>query len=526
MTQARVILVGYEDQDNLGLRYLSSCLRARGHWTRIVSVRGRAGSLLEAVRAERPHVVGFSLIFQYLVPEFASLLAEMRNAGVSAHFTVGGHYASFEPQTLMRAIPELDSVVRFEGEDTLVELVERVAGGEPWHSVAGTAARTADGVVLNPIRPGRAELDNLPWPDRDDIQYEHQGLPTASVIGGRGCPWKCTFCSIITFYEGNGTRGRRRRQPKRIVDELEYLHRKRGVRIILWQDDDFLAGGRIAVAWAHEIARECVQRRLHQTIRWKISCRSDEVKEDTLAPLVEAGLTHVYLGVESGDPDNLRHMNKLLGPEAHLRAREVLQRLGLSFDFGFMLFEPWSTLATVRNNIAFLRDFAGDGSSIVSFCRTLPYAGTPIETRLRIEGRLLKNDFTADYCFLDSRLDVLYDWTLSAFGERNFSVHGTANLLRLLLFELNLRLPDRWLGNGLRDCGRALAAVSNRLLLDALEGALDYVESAADPRKDDSALQLLAAQHAAEDASLRQDLARLTARRTRARSEQLLHATR
>ena len=95
-------------------------------------------------------------------------------------------------------------------------------------------------------RQGREILDELPWPDRDDIVYRNQRTPTASMLGSRGCPWVCSFCSIITFYEGNGTKGRRRRDPARVVDELEYLHRERGVEVVLWQDDDFLAGGPVA----------------------------------------------------------------------------------------------------------------------------------------------------------------------------------------------------------------------------------------------------------------------------------------
>ncbi len=91
------------------------------------------------------------------------------------------------------------------------------------------------------------------------IMRSHE-LATASMIGARGCPWRCSFCSIITFYEGNGTKGRRRRDPVCIVDELEYLHRERGVKIILWQDDDFLAGGKAAIRWAHSIADECIRR--------------------------------------------------------------------------------------------------------------------------------------------------------------------------------------------------------------------------------------------------------------------------
>lgn len=162
----------------------------------------------------------------------------------------------------------------------------------------------------------------------------------ASIIGGRGCPYKCSFCSIITFYEGNLTKGRWRRNPKKIVDEIEYLHKELGVRILLWQDDDFLASWSKGVEWAYAIGRECIARGLNHNLRWKISCRSDEVSFDTLQPLVEAGLTHVYLGVESGDPENLKNMNKLETAEDHLLAGEVLRKIGLSFDFGFMLLEP------------------------------------------------------------------------------------------------------------------------------------------------------------------------------------------
>src|SRR4030095_1335541 len=239
--KARVVLVGFEDQDNLGLRYLSSRLKQEGHETRIVHITGKPDPVLDAVRELNPEIVGFSLIFQFLVPQFATLLAQLRDFGVTSHFTMGGHFASFESEILLRTIPELDSVVRFEGEDTLLELAERLSNGLDWQDIKGIALRGAHGVVLTEGRIGRSNLDELPWPDRDDIDYSGTELPIASLIGARGCPWRCSFCSIITFYEGNGTKGRRRRDPICIVDEIEYLHRERGVKIILWQDDDFLA---------------------------------------------------------------------------------------------------------------------------------------------------------------------------------------------------------------------------------------------------------------------------------------------
>ena len=502
--KARVVLVGFEDQDNLGLRYLSSRLKQEGHQTRIVHITGKPEPVFDAVRELNPEIVGFSLIFQFLVPQFATLLAQLRDFGVTSHFTMGGHFASFEPETLLRTIPELDSVVRFEGEDTLLELAERLSNGLDWQDIKGIALRGANGVVLTEGRIGRSNLDELPWPDRDDIDYTGTELPMASLIGARGCPWRCSFCSIITFYEGNGTKGRRRRDPVRIVDEIEYLHRERGVKIVLWQDDDFLAGGKVAIKWAHAISEECIRRGLNKELRWKISCRSDEVSRESLEPLVAAGLTHVYMGVESGDREDLKALNKHLEPSVHLRAGEILRELGLSFDFGFMILQPWSTIDSVRNNLKFLRDFAGDGATPVSFCRTLPYAGTPLETRLREEERLIALDFNADYKFLDPRLDKFYEWSLGAFADRNHAPTGTANLLRLLIFEAHLRLEGVSATQRMRV--KEMCALSNRLLLDTAEMGLDAIESEVDV---DSTLELLSGYHAGEDSRLKNDLAAL-----------------
>ena len=90
----RVLLVGYEDQDNLGIRYLSSRLLQEGHDTRIVAFGSDPGPLLQVIESERPDVVGFSLIFQYMVPAFGAVIRALRAAGVGAHFTVGGHYGA------------------------------------------------------------------------------------------------------------------------------------------------------------------------------------------------------------------------------------------------------------------------------------------------------------------------------------------------------------------------------------------------------------------------------------------------
>lgn len=484
---ARVLLVGFQDQDNLGLRYLASSLRAAGHDTRIESFGAGADPLIRAAAEWQPDIVGFSMIFQFMAPDFAQVITALRASGCNAHFTMGGHYASFAPETILQLIPELDSVVRFEGELPLVDIANAIANDRDWRGIAGLAWRDGDRVQLTAPRQDKIDLDALPWPDRSDIRYDRQPLAIASVLASRGCPWKCSFCSIITFYEGNGTKGRRRRNPRLVADELEYLVRERGVRLVLFQDDDFLSGGKDARDWAQSMAREITSRRLHDVLRFKFSCRSDEVREETLAPLVEAGLRHVYLGVESGDPDALKTLNKMITPEVHHRAGQVLRGLGISFDFGFMLLNPWSTVEQVRNNLQFLREFCAGGYTVAGFCRTLPYVGTPMERKMRDEGRLTGPALEADYTFLDPRLDALWDFSLVAFAGRNYGKDATWDRLRTLLFEARLDYP-RPRDEDYLAAGQRLAATSNRLLLDIAEEALDRIEGMETPSADDPAL--------------------------------------
>ncbi|HXH40331.1 MAG TPA: radical SAM protein [Thermoanaerobaculia bacterium] len=513
--RARVLLVGFQDQDNLGLRYLASSLGAAGHDVRIESFGADAAPLLRAARQWVPDVVGFSMIFQFMAPDFGQIISALRAGGVEAHFTMGGHYASFAPDTLLQLIPELDSVVRFEGERTLVELTGAVLENRPWQEIQGIAWRDKDVVRTTPPRQDAVDLDSLPWPERGDIDYGRQPLPTASVLASRGCPWKCSFCSIITFYEGNGTKGRRRRNPLCVVDEMEYLVRERGVRLILFQDDDFLAGGRDAREWALTVAGETIKRGLHQQMRFKLSCRSDEIRDETLAPLIEAGLSHVYLGVEAGDPQALKTLNKHITPEIHFRAGETLRRFDLTFDFGFMLLEPWSTISTVRNNLRFLRQFCAGGYTVAGFCRTLPYVGTPMEQEMRATGRLTGPALEADYTFLDPRLDALWDFSLVAFTERNYGKGATWDRLRSLLFEARIDYPNRPHDPHFLSAARTLTDASNTILLDVAEEALDYVEHAQAPNAADPELVSLARFARVEDERIRGTLGAMRQARPR-----------
>ena len=286
---------------------------------------------------------------------------------------------------------------------------------------------------------------------------------------------------------------------------------------ILFQDDDFLAGGLDAREWARTVARETIERGLNETHALQVLVPLRRGEEGQLEPLIEAGLTHVYLGVEAGDPESLKTLNKLITPDVHLRAGEVLRQLDLTFDFGFMLMEPWSTLTSVRNNLAFLREFCAEGYTVAGFCRTLPYVGTPMEQQMRAEGRLLGPALEADYRFLDPRLDALWDFSLVAFADRNYGKDATWYRLRGLLFEARLDYPERSHDPDFRSgrC-RLPPPSSNTLLLDVAEEAVDLIEAMDVPDARDPALVSLARFARQEDERIRGTLNALWRTRPRA----------
>jgi radical SAM superfamily enzyme YgiQ (UPF0313 family) len=94
------------------------------------------------------------------------------------------------------------------------------------------------------------------------------------------------------------------------------------------------------------------------------------------------------MGIESGTEQGLKILNKEMTAHENLFAVQTLKQVGILFSYGFMLFDPSSTFESVRENLNFLRQIVGDGSAAATFCRMLPYGGTPIRDLLQKEGRL------------------------------------------------------------------------------------------------------------------------------------------
>lgn len=425
-----VLLVGYENQENLGLRSIIASLRKNGHKAELQPFfPGNNYAVLETLRKLNPSLIGFSLIFQFTLEHFAELMRYLRQHGVTAHFTAGGHFPSLRPSETLELIPELDSIVRFEGEESIVDLYSQLDRPAGWSEIRSIAYRNGNSVVLTPLRPLIENLDDIPTVVRDESITTTAGIKTAYMLASRGCHFNCSFCSIRQFYGTVEGKLRRTRSPQHVTEEMLELFTHRNVRLFSFQDDDFAARSPAQKQWIGEFLNELRRNGLAGKIKWKISCRVDDIHPLLFQEMASHGLFAVYLGVESGNEKGLKTLNKQTSVGKNMEAIETLKQMHFALSAGFMLFDPSSTFSSVQENIEFLSAIGCDGYFPINFGKMLPYTGTPIEQELRLQGRLKGTLTHPDYDFLDSDLDWYAFLVQKLFARRNFSPEGVAALL-------------------------------------------------------------------------------------------------
>jgi len=418
------MLVGFQNQGNLGLGYLAAVLRRSGYDVQVVDIEQDPVEIVRITREINPILIGFSLIFQFFIDRYAALLYLMRSNGLDCHFTMGGHFPSLSYEQTLELVPELDSVVRFEGEATLLEMVDAIVAGRDWREIHGLAYRDDEGrVIVTRPRALLENLDELPYPDREYEPEAVLGRSILPILASRGCARTCSFCSIHTFYRAAPGRIVRTRKPAEVVREMEMLHEEHGTTIFLFQDDDFPLFGQVWRRWANEFVDELERTELSRKVIWKMNCRADAVDRDLFIRMRDAGLYLVYMGLESGSEQGLETLHKQINVEQNLKAVETLKSIGLMFEYGFMLLDPSSTFESIRENIGFLRTILADGCLPVTFCRMLPYDGTPIKDELVRTGRIRGDICNPDYDFLDPRIGEFYE-ALTGLVSLTGWIHG------------------------------------------------------------------------------------------------------
>jgi radical SAM superfamily enzyme YgiQ (UPF0313 family) len=273
--------------------------------------------------------------------------------------------------------------VRREGEQTLLELVEKLESHSSLNGVLGITYRDGDRTVRNEDRSFIQDLDSLPFPAHHLLPLEnlkHNGKILVPLVSSRGCVYWCDFCSTVRMFG----RGYRVRSPKRVVDEMEMLHNKYGESQFTFYDDAFTINRKNTL----ELCADIKARGLN--VEWDCETRVDAVDKELLEKMHDAGCITVWFGVESGSEKILGKMHKKINREQVKEAFKTAQKVGLMTIASAVIGFPGETEETAWETVNFINSLNPD--DIGCYIAT-PYPGTPMYEEVVKNGWLRVTDF-------------------------------------------------------------------------------------------------------------------------------------
>jgi len=371
---------------SLGLGYLAAVLEKAGYPVDVIdcqALRLTPDQFKVELSKRNPDVVGMtSTTLTYKSAAEMAKIAKEVNPNCTT--MIGGPHVSFWDENALKEYPQIDIIVRKEGENTIVELMERIEAGKPYFDVVGTTCRKGNEIIKNPDRPFIENLDELPFPARHFWPIEclqKYGTMIFDVVTSRGCVQWCSFCIEVR------THGRkyRVRSTKNVVDELEFLNKTYNAKYFAFLDDAFTVSKRRTV----EICEEIKKRNLK--IKWACETRVDMVTRELLQTMKDAGCADIWFGIESGSQYVLDAMKKGISIAQTIRAFRWAKEVGIKPNPNVILGVPGETKETAWETIKFVEKLIPDYMG----CYTIatPYPGTPMYDAVQKNGWLKITDF-------------------------------------------------------------------------------------------------------------------------------------
>jgi radical SAM superfamily enzyme YgiQ (UPF0313 family) len=369
----------------IGLAYLAAACRAAGHEVRVLDVFAEPRPIDEVIaqaRAWKPDVVGLTMLTPTAVSTEA-LGRRIREQVPGTRVVFGNLHASLFANDLLAA-GSCDAVVHGEGEERFPRLVEALVNGGDPAAIPGVSYRNGAGVETTADFKPIENLDALPVPAWDLFPWRRYTFlpfvtvakPCLSLLGTRGCPFRCKFCAL--GYQGNRVRTR---APQLIVDEIEWLVREFGVRHVGFVDPIFPLSKKHGMA----VCQAIQDRRIPGPWWWTSETRVDVIDEEMCRAMRQARCKRILFGVESGVDELLAGVGKNFTRADVQRAVRTSRAAGLEISAFFMLGLPGETAEMTRQTIDFALSLDID---FAKFGITVPLPGSELYDRLVADGKI------------------------------------------------------------------------------------------------------------------------------------------
>ncbi|MHC4617538.1 MAG: B12-binding domain-containing radical SAM protein [Planctomycetota bacterium] len=398
----------------LGLAYLAAFLRDKGHdvliydadcnvnpskmdFTRLEdsypfylkSLRDDSHiiwkEMRERIRSFKPDIVGISVWTTFAASAFkiASLCKEYDK---TMPVVVGGPHITIKCQEVIRICPDVDFLVRGEGEETFLELVEKLQDTnevktKQLRNIKGIVFRENGKVIHNPDREFIQNLDLIPFPARDTLlnsgsySSEDMGL----LMTSRGCPYNCSYCATSIW-----KRKIRYRSIDNIVEEIKLVISAYGTRQFTIKDDSFTVNRKRVLEFCDRLEKE------NLGINWDCNARVDVVDEELLKKMKAAGCNGIKVGIETGSQRVLGLINKRTTLAQAREAARLFRKVGIYWTAYFMMGLPSETKKEIHQTQKFMKELEPDFASLSVY---EPFPGTDL-FEIGIDRGLVQSDRT------------------------------------------------------------------------------------------------------------------------------------
>ncbi len=337
--------------------------------------------LLQAIRGT--DAVGLYGGLTSTIPRLFELARFYRGQGVVT--IAGGQH--FVAENLPEAFANgIDYVVRGEGEETIVELLDAIREQRDPAGIPGLAFQRDGKLILTPERPPITDFSSLPFPDFGLVRYAK--IKVYPLNWTRGCGMDCEFCTV---------KGRPRpSSPERLFEQVAALVETRQARDFFIVDDLFGQRREDALRLCRLLAE--YQRATGTKLDFTVQIRLDRAKDtELLQAMREASVNTVCIGFESPIPEELAAMNKHVKPEEMLALTEVYHRAGFlvhgMFIFGYPLPPGAELNLSLRERIRTFRRFVRRGRlDTIQLLLPVPLPGTELTARLAAQGRFFPRE--------------------------------------------------------------------------------------------------------------------------------------
>ena len=374
----------------LGLLQIGAILEEMGQDVRLIDVdiEGINQEILHSIINDfHPDSVGITSVtatFNQAL-EVAQEIKNLRDIPI----VLGGIHATVDPAGAI-AHPNIDFLIKGEGEITICELVKTLeAGSSNFEDIKGLWYKKDSMIYHNEDRELIQDLDSIPSPALHllkslDLYLPADAIkaPVAPIITTRGCPFNCTFCCTKQIFG----RKVRARSVKNVVNEIEILVKRYGVKEIDIMDDCFTYDRDRVLEFCAEIKRQNYQ----LAFCFSNGIRADQVDYEILKALKDIGLRYVMFGVESGDSQILKNIKKGIKLDSIREAFHIAKSLRLETWACFIIGLPGDTDQSIRQSIDFAKELDPD---FAKFLILKPFPGTEVFEELRNKGLIINLNY-------------------------------------------------------------------------------------------------------------------------------------